>query len=202
MLPKPKQTLPLPNDPQRIIHTQTTANEILQLTETPNLEDIPSLCHKAIASIITKANRKLTDSLRKKEDNLYKKSPKRYHNNLKTASGLQPNVKDQPNLESVRDPTTNEITTQPTRIVHIVQQHFEKEHSRITPDHIPIPPWQDPLNPDTYTNPKPTTTTTQHTLDHFITTRLHATERPLARPRARMQSQMRSSNTFPKRHTI
>ena len=126
MPPKPTQTTPPINDPNRTIQTQKNANEVLQLTETPKLEDIPALCHKAIASIINKANRKLTNSLRKKEDKLYTKSPKCYHNNLKTASGLKPNAKDQPNLESIRDPTTNEIITQPTQIVHIIQQHFEK----------------------------------------------------------------------------
>ncbi len=61
------------------------------------MEDIPSLCHKAISSLINKANRKFMDKLRKKEDALYKKSPKRYHANLKISAGLQPRVKDYDN---------------------------------------------------------------------------------------------------------
>ena len=100
---------------------------MLQLPDPPNLEDIPALCNKAIATIINKANRKLVDALRKKEDQLYKKIPKRYHNNLKTAAGLQSNAKAQPKLEAIRNPTTNEITTQPSQIVGILlQTHFEK----------------------------------------------------------------------------
>jgi hypothetical protein len=126
------------------------------------------LCNKAIATIINKANRKLVDTLRKKESQLYKKRPKRYHNNLKTTVGLQPNAKDQPKLEAIRDPNTNDITTRPNRIVDILQTHFEKEHSRNIPDHIAPPPWQNPLNPDPYTNPKTNTPTPQHTLDYYL----------------------------------
>ena len=127
------------------------------------------MCNEAIATIINKANRKLVDSLRRKEDQLSKKSPKRYHNNLKTAASLQPNAKDQPNLDAIRDPTINEITTHPTQIINILQTHFEKEQSRNTPDHIPLPPWQNPLNPDPYTNPKANTATTQHTPNYYLT---------------------------------
>ena len=124
------------------------------------------MCNKAIATILNKANRKLVDSLRKKEDLLYRKSPKRYHNNFNTAAGLQPNAKDTPNLDAIRDSTTNEMTTNPTQIINILQTNFEKEHSRTTPDHIPPPPWQNPLNSDPYTNPKANTTTTQHALPY------------------------------------
>ena len=67
--------------------------------------------NKSIATIINKANRKVVDSLRKKEDQLYKKSPKRYHISLKTIAGLHPNGKDQPILGAIRDPTTNKIPT-------------------------------------------------------------------------------------------
>jgi hypothetical protein len=105
------------------------------------LEVIPALCNKTIAIIINKANRKLVDSLRKKETQLYKKSLKRYHNNLKTAAGLQPNAKDHPKLDAIRDLITNDITTHPPRIIDIIQTHFEKEHFRNTPDHIPPRPW-------------------------------------------------------------
>ncbi len=85
-------------------HTPTQVSTILQLPEPPNIADIPSLCHKAISTIINKANRKLIDKLRKKEDALYKQSPKRYHANLKTTAGLQPRAKDQPNLSTIREP--------------------------------------------------------------------------------------------------
>ena len=90
---------------------------------------------------MSKTNRKLVDSLRKKEDQLYEKSPKRYHDHFKTAASLKPNAKDQPNLDVIRDPTTDEIPTHPIQIINILQTHFEKENSRNTPDHIPLPPW-------------------------------------------------------------
>ena len=51
-----------------ITHAPAQVSSILQLTEPPNIEDIPSLCHKAISIIINKANQKLMDKLRKKED--------------------------------------------------------------------------------------------------------------------------------------
>ena len=114
MIPNPKTNTPSTNDPQHIKQTQTQASEVLQLPDPPNPEDIPALCNKAIATIINKANRKLDVSLRKKEEQLYKKSPKRYHNNLKIAAGLQPNAKDQPKLDAIRDPITNDIKTHPS----------------------------------------------------------------------------------------
>ena len=89
MLPNPKTGKTPTTDPQHTKQTQTQATEVLYLPDSLKLEDIPALCNKAIVSIINKANRKLTDSLREKEDQIYKKSPKRYHNNLKTAAGLQ-----------------------------------------------------------------------------------------------------------------
>jgi hypothetical protein len=140
MLPKPNTDIPITTDTKSITQTHTQASEVLQLPDSPELEDIPALCHKAIAIIINKANRKLADTLPKKEDQLYKKSPKRYHNKLKIAAGLQPNAKDQPKLEAIIDPATNNITSHPTQVVNILQTHFEKEHSRNTPDHIPPPP--------------------------------------------------------------
>jgi hypothetical protein len=124
MLPNPKTNKPFTTDPQNTKQTQTQASEVLQLLDPPNLEDIPALlCNKAIATIMNKANRKLVDSLRKKEDHLYKKSPKRYHNNLKTEAGLQPSAKDQLKLIAIRDPTTNDITTHPPRIIDMIQKH-------------------------------------------------------------------------------
>jgi len=146
MLPNPKTNILPTTDPQHTRQTQTQASEVLQLTDSPKLEDIPALCNTAIATIINKANRKLVDSLRKKEDQLYKKSPKCYHNNLKKLAGLQPNAKDPPNLDAIRDPTTNEITIHPTQTINILETHFEKEHSRNTPDHILFPPWKNPLS--------------------------------------------------------
>ena len=127
------------------------------------------MCNKAKATIINKANRKLVDSLRKKEGQLYKKSPRRYHDNLKTAATLQSNAKYQPKLEAIRDPNNNEITTNLSQIVNTLQTHFKQEHSRNTPDQIPTPPWQNPLNPGPYTSPKANTPTPQHTLNHYLT---------------------------------
>jgi endonuclease/exonuclease/phosphatase family metal-dependent hydrolase len=77
MLPKPNTNAPTAPDTTRTTQTRTHATEVLQLADPPPLEDIPALCHRAITAIINKANRKLTNSLRKKEDQLYKKSPKR-----------------------------------------------------------------------------------------------------------------------------
>jgi len=66
-------------------------------------------------------------------------------------------------------PDSHCLQVGPTQIINILQTHFEKEHSRNTPDHIPLPLWQNPLNPDPYTNPKANTTTIQHTLDPYLT---------------------------------
>ena len=142
-------------DPQYTKQTQTQASEATQLPDPPKLEDIPALCNKVIATIMNKVNRKLVHSLTKR-NRLYKTSPKRYHNNLKTEVALQPNAKDQPKLDAIRDPTTNEITTHHTQIINILHTHLKKEQSCNTPD-TPRPPGQNPLNPDPYTNPKPNT---------------------------------------------
>jgi len=53
---------------QHTTKTQTQATEVLKLIDPPKLEDIPALCNKDIATIVNKANRKLVESLRKKED--------------------------------------------------------------------------------------------------------------------------------------
>ena len=198
MLPKPDTEAPPTTDPARNTKTRTQATKILQLSDPPELQDIPTLCHNAIAAIINKANRKLTNSLQKKEDQLYKKSPKRYHNNLKTTAGLQPNAKDQPKLEAIRDPTTNNITTSPPHIIEVLQHHFEKEHSRTTPDHIPPPHGKTlltrtptPIPHQTHPHYRTLLTTTSRE----ATTRPHATKPPLERHRDQMQSQMKSLNT-------
>jgi hypothetical protein len=67
---------------------------MLQLTGPPNIEDTPSLCNKAIATIISKANKKLTKTLRRKEDAQNRQIAKRYHQNLKIAAGILPRAKD------------------------------------------------------------------------------------------------------------
>ena len=91
------------------------------------------------------------DTIRKeKKDALYKKSPKRYHDNLKTVAGLQPRAKDQPNLATARDPVANEITSNPQPIIETIQPHYEREYARTTPDTIPVPPWEVPNNPYPY----------------------------------------------------
>ena len=114
MLPNPKTNILSTTDPQHTKQTQTQASDVLQLPNPPNLENIPALGNKAITTIINKANHKLVDSLRKKEDQLNRKSPKRYHNNLKTAVGLQPNAKDQPRLDAIRDPIYHRHHNTPT----------------------------------------------------------------------------------------
>ena len=159
ILPNLKTAKQSTYEPRHTTQSRIKATEVLQLKDSTKLEDIPALCHKAITTIINKANRKLADSLRKKEELLYKKIPKRHQNNLKTKAGLQPNAKDQPNLNAIRDPTTKEITTNPTQIINILKTYFEKKHSCNTLEHITLPPWQNSLNRDTYTNPKANTTT-------------------------------------------
>jgi len=72
------------------------ASEVLKLDKPPSIPDIPALCNMAIITILSKASKKLMDSMRKKEDTLYKNSPKRYHHNLITAAGLQSCAKNQP----------------------------------------------------------------------------------------------------------
>jgi len=129
-------------------------SEVLKLDRPPSIPDIPTLCNKAIATILSKTNKQFMDSIRKKEDALYKKSPKRYHTNFQTAAGLQPCAKDQPNLTTIIDPNTGQITSHPQTILDTLHTHFEKEQSRVTPDTLPIPPWLDPNNPNTYTTPK------------------------------------------------
>jgi hypothetical protein len=166
ILPNIKTNNSSTTEPQHTTQTRIKAIEVFQLENSPKLEDIPALSHKAIATIINKANHKLADSLWGNKDLLYKKSPKRYHSNLKMAAGLQPIAKDHPSLDAIQYLTTKEITTYPTHIINILPTHFEKEHSRNTPIHITLPPWQNPLNPDPCTNPTSNTTTIQHTLDY------------------------------------
>ena len=167
-----RPSFPTPPDPGP--HPDNTptlplATKVLHHTDPPKLDDIPSLCHKAIASIISKANRKPMDTIQNKEDELYKKSPKRYHNKLKTAAGLQPRAKDQPSLTTVRDPTTHEITSNPQIVIDTIQTHYEHEHARTTPDTIPTPPCQNPNNPDPYDTKLKNPNQTQYFLDHYLT---------------------------------
>jgi hypothetical protein len=141
-MPKHKTpTPPTPPDPgPHPDNIPALATKVLHLPDTPKLKAIPSLYHKATASIISNANHKLMDMIRIKEDSLYKKSPKRYHADLKTAAGFQPRAMDQPNLAPTRDPDTLEITSNPQTIVETIQSHYEREHARTTPDTIPAPP--------------------------------------------------------------
>jgi len=176
-------TPPIPPDPcPHPDSTPALAKKVLHLPETPKLEDIPSLCHKSIASIIGKASHKLMDMVRKKEDALYKKSPKRYHANLKTVAGLQTRAKDQPNLATVRDPATNEITSYPQTIVDTIQSYYKREHERTTPYTIIAPRWENPNNLDPYYAKRKDPNQTQHPLDHYLT-RGHYTLWPAKGPR-------------------
>jgi hypothetical protein len=51
------------------------ASKVLNLDKPPPIQDIPALCNRAMTTILSKANKKLIDSIRKKEDALYKKAP-------------------------------------------------------------------------------------------------------------------------------
>jgi hypothetical protein len=104
------------------------------------MEDIPTLCNTVIPTIVNKAKNKLEDTLQRNETAPNKKSAKRYHQNLKSSAGLQPRARDQPILQTIRDPVTNEITTNPHTVISTIQSYYEKEHSRTTPDYIPAPP--------------------------------------------------------------
>jgi hypothetical protein len=98
MLPKPNANTPTATDTTRTIKTRTHATEVLQLADPPPLEDIPALCHRAITTIINKANRKLTNSLRKKEDQLYKKVPNATITTLKRRPDCNQTQKTNPSL--------------------------------------------------------------------------------------------------------
>jgi hypothetical protein len=64
---------------------QAKAAEVLQLSDPSKVDDIPTLCHKAIATIISKATKKLADSIWKKESI----STKRAQNATKKNSSLR-----------------------------------------------------------------------------------------------------------------
>jgi hypothetical protein len=99
ILPKPKTNTPITTDSPHTIQTRTQASEVLQLPVPPNLENIMALCHKAIAVITNKADRKLADSLRKKEDQLYKRALSATTTTLKPRRAYNPMPKNSPNLK-------------------------------------------------------------------------------------------------------
>jgi hypothetical protein len=51
------------------------ASEVLKLDKPPSILDSPTLCSRAITTILSKTNKKLMDSIRKKDDALYKRAP-------------------------------------------------------------------------------------------------------------------------------
>jgi hypothetical protein len=59
-----------PNIPTEETTLPTMAIEVLKLYKPPSIPDIPALCNKAITTILSKANKKLMDSIKKKEDAL------------------------------------------------------------------------------------------------------------------------------------
>ena len=127
------------------------------------------------------------DSIRKKEDALYRKSPKRYHNNPKTAAGLQPRANDQPNLATVRDPTTNLITCHPQTIRNTIQTHYTQENSRTTLKLFltilgKTPPTQTRTTPNARTPSQPNThwTTSLHVATTQVLAKGHSRVRPMA----------------------
>jgi len=190
MLLKPNTDTPSTTNTKNTTQTRTQAGKVLQLPDPPELEDIPALCHKAIAVIINKANRNLADSLRKKEDRLYKNSPKRYHNNLKTVAGLQPNAKDQPKLEAIRDPATNSIASYPpksstsykptskknTPATHRTISHPPRGKTYLTQIPIPTPNPTHPHKNTSLTTTSRRTTTPQHATRHRLAKHLNHTQ--------------------------
>jgi hypothetical protein len=114
----------------------TMATKVLKLDKPPFIPDIPTKPSRSSSAKPTK-----TDGLHpEKEDALYKKSPKRYHHNLKAAAGLQQGARDQPNLYTITDTNSGQITSHPQTILDTLRTNFEKEQSRVTPDTLPIPP--------------------------------------------------------------
>ena len=111
ILPNLKTNTPQ-TKPQHTTHTIIQATGVLQLKDPPKMEDFRLYATESSRRLSTRPTVNLQTPSGKRKT-YYKKSPKRYHNNLKTATCLQPNVKDQPNLDAIRDPTTKEITTAP-----------------------------------------------------------------------------------------
>ena len=76
--------------------------------------------------------------------------------------------KTSPNLKpyETQPPTTSQHThlKSSTCYKFILRKNTPATHRTISP-----PPWQNPLNPDPCTNPKPNTPTQQHTLDYYLT---------------------------------
>ena len=106
--------------------------------------------------------------------NYTRKAPNDTTKTKKNTAGLQPRAKDQLNLQAIRDPVTNEITTDTHTILTTLQSHFEQEHSRTTPDKISTPPCQNPEKADTYTNKCTNLPQKQLPIDEMLT-RAHYT---------------------------
>jgi hypothetical protein len=66
------------------------------------------------------------------------------------SAGILPRPRDLPKLTAVRHPTTQKILTEPAEAIVLTTEHFASELSKATPETLPIPPWEDPNNPDTY----------------------------------------------------
>jgi len=96
---KPKTDTPTLTDPQHTKQTQTQASEILQLPDSPNVEGIPALCNKAIATIMTKANRELMESLSgKRKTNYIKRALNTTIITSRPHRAYSPTPKNNPNL--------------------------------------------------------------------------------------------------------
>jgi hypothetical protein len=51
------------------------ASEVLNLHKPPPIQDIPTLCNRVITDILSKANKKLMDSIRKRKTHYTKRAP-------------------------------------------------------------------------------------------------------------------------------
>ena len=131
--------------------TSQRAQELLETEAPPTLTDTPGLCRKAIASIVRRAHRKLDARLQEKENQRYDRNRKQYPKEMKIAARLLPMSKDLPKLRTVTDPQTGLATSEPTEVVRVVEDHFQEELKRTTPDTLPAAPWtEDTHNPDCY----------------------------------------------------
>jgi len=152
---------PTPNT-QTTTSIQSNAAEVFQLSEPSKVDDIPALSYKAIATIINKATQKFADIIRKKEGFLLKKGPNRYNQNPKTVAGNQLKAKDQPNLATIRDPSTTEVIAEPipsTSSNHTSKKNTPATHrstspsplgkTHLTKTHAPTPKLTNYIQPGT-----------------------------------------------------
>jgi hypothetical protein len=74
---------------------------------------------------------------------------KSYHRLLITKSGLLPRCSATSTFHKVTRPDTTTVDS-PHEVIAAVHSHFDEELSRATPPELPIPPWENPQNPEPF----------------------------------------------------